>query len=157
MKTHMSMADILRDWPAFLNNIFYKDLSEGDFFDRSASGPLDRRLATLGRILANPKTRHAATLVVSCPQGDPMLRVYLVEGEPMFVPARTLRFGLSRSEIEDSEGALGVDWAVFQIRRRVAQTEYAVRAQCNHRYRRIPRQWVLDRLEEGRHSAVFAD
>jgi hypothetical protein len=167
MKQPPSYVELLRDWPAILNDIFREDLGEGDFF--VASDPLDRRLATLGRIVANPKTRHAAMFVVSCPQGDPMLRVYLIEGEPMFVPARTSQFGIIIPEVpvhdhsrrlsfqNAAEGEHGVDWAADQIRRLVAQTEDTVQAQCQHRYCRIPRQWLLDRLEEGRHGAVFAD
>jgi hypothetical protein len=155
MKMHISMATVLRDWPAFLTDIFCEDLGEGEVF--LASDALDRRLATLGRILANPKTKNAARLVVTCPQGDPMLRVYIIEGEPMFVPARTLQFGLNFPEIEGPEEDLGLEWAADQIRRQVAQTEDTVQAQCKHRFRQIPRQWLLDRLEEDRHGAVFAD
>src|ERR1039458_9225154 len=152
MRQHWPFSEVLRDWPAFLNDIFRDDLSEGDFF--VASDPLDRRLATLGRILANPKAKDSATFVVTCPQGDPMLRVYVIEGEPVFVSARTLQIGITIPEVQAhdpsrrlsfqnvAEGEHGDDWAVDQIRRQIAQTEHTVRAQCQHRYREIPRQWL---------------
>ena len=98
-----------------------------------------------------------------------MLRVYVIEGEPVFVSARTLQIGITIPEVQAhdpsrrlsfqnvAEGEHGVDWAFDQIRRQIAQTEDTVRAQCQHRYREIPRQWLLDRLAEGRHGAVFAE
>lgn len=156
MRTHTPLAEILRDWPAFLNDVFREDLGDNELLD--ASDPLDRRLNLLGQILANPKARHSAKLVVTCPQGDPMLRVYIVEGEAMFVPARTLQFGVTfdPGAVPDQESSK-ITWAADQIRQQIAQTGKTVQAQCQHRFREIPRQWLLDRLAEGRHGATFAD
>lgn len=162
MKAKLSMADILRDWPAFLDRVFLDD--PDDFF--VASDALDRRLATLGRILANPKTKNAARFVVTCPRGDPMLRVYIIEGEPMFVPALTLQLGLNAGVFylgDDDPGTVPdeeprrVAWAADQLRRQIAQLGDTVQAQCKHRFRQIPRGWLLAHIEAGSAGAIFDD
>ena len=150
----MSMANILSDWPAFLDRALLDD--PDDFF--VASDALDRRLATLGRILANPKTKNAARLVVTCPRGDPMLRVYIIEGEPMFVPALTLQLGLNADPgtVPDEERRR-IAWAADQLRRQIAQMGDTVQAQCKHRFRQIPRGWLLARIEDDSTGAIFDD
>jgi hypothetical protein len=131
---------------------------------------LDGYVAILKTLMANPKSRNAARFVVTCPRGHPMGRVYVVKGKTVFVSvtrfdgtniggnAASMRRHPSFGETETRAAAL-TEQAVeyFDFLNDGQNRHLPLRAQCECRFRQIPRQWLLDRLAEGRHGAVFGD
>jgi len=126
---------------------------------------LNSYISTLQTIMANPRMRNAAKFVVTCPRGHPMGRVYVVKSKAVFVSLTRLD-GTNRGGEAASRGRHpSKQWDRLAARETEQAVEYfdfiydhdfpTVPAQCVCSNQFISRQWLLDRLGEGNHGAVW--